>query len=169
MGLSSSCPAQFLHPPNGKGAEPLHLADQSTLVGIIAKQYEAIHDFNATVDMAPAMGSAEKNKITEYKDVRAFILFRQPGDIRMIGLYPVVRNKAFDMVSAGPDFKLYIAAKNRFLIGPNGVDPAFATSWKTSARSTFWRRCWCGRSMAVGTRSCWKTSPTRTTRFIFCT
>ena len=63
----------------GKPAQPLLAADQSTLVGIIAKQYQAIRDFNATVDMVPALGSAEKSKITEYKDVRAFILFRNPA------------------------------------------------------------------------------------------
>ena len=86
------------------------------------QQYEAIRDFNATVDMVPALGSAEKSKITEYKDVRAFILFRRPGDIRMIGLYPVVRNKAFDMVSDGTNFKLYVPARNRFLVGRNEID-----------------------------------------------
>ena len=106
----------------GKPAQPLLAADQSTLVGIIAKQYQAIRDFNATVDMVPALGSAEKSKITEYKDVRAFILFRKPGDIRLIGLYPVVRNKAFDMVSDGTNFKLYIPARNRFLVGRNEID-----------------------------------------------
>jgi outer membrane lipoprotein-sorting protein len=106
----------------GKPTQPLLVADQSTLVGIIAKQYEAIHDFNATVDMVPALGSAEKSKITEYKDVRAFILFRKPGDIRLIGLYPVVRNKAFDMVSDGTNFKLYVPARNRFLVGRNEID-----------------------------------------------
>jgi hypothetical protein len=72
--------------------------------------------------MVPALGSAEKSKITEYKDVRAYILFRKPGDIRLIGLYPVVRNKAFDMVSDGTDFKLYIPARNRFLVGRNEID-----------------------------------------------
>jgi len=106
----------------GKPAQPLLAADQSTLVGIIAKQYQAIRDFNATVDMVPALGSAEKSKITEYKDVRAFILFRKPGDIRLIGLYPVLRNKAFDMVSDGTNFKLYIPARNRFLVGRNEID-----------------------------------------------
>ncbi|MGA9625742.1 MAG: DUF4292 domain-containing protein [Bryobacteraceae bacterium] len=106
----------------GKPTQPLLVADQSTLVGIIAKQYEAIHDFNATVDMVPALGSTEKSKITEYKDVRAFILFRKPGNIRLIGLYPVVRNKAFDMVSDGTSFKLYVPARNRFLVGRNEVD-----------------------------------------------
>jgi len=106
----------------GKPTQPLLVADQPTLVGIIAKQYAAIHDFNATVDMVPALGSAEKSKITEHKDVRAFILFRKPGDIRLIGLYPVVRNKAFDMVSDGTSFKLYVPARNRFLVGRNEID-----------------------------------------------
>jgi hypothetical protein len=72
--------------------------------------------------MVPAQGSAEKNHITEYKDVRAFILFRKPADIRIIGLLPVVRNKAFDMVSNGTDFKLYLPTKNRFITGTNGTD-----------------------------------------------
>jgi outer membrane lipoprotein-sorting protein len=72
--------------------------------------------------MVPALGSAEKSKITEYKDVRAFILFRKPGEIRLIGLYPVVRNKAFDMVSDGTSFKLYVPARNRFLVGRNEIE-----------------------------------------------
>ena len=106
----------------GKPTQPLLVADRSALEDIMARQYEAIHDFNATVDMVPALGSAEKSKITEYKDVRAFILFRKPGDIRLIGLYPVVRNKAFDMVSDGASFKLYVPARNRFLVGRNEID-----------------------------------------------
>jgi outer membrane lipoprotein-sorting protein len=106
----------------GKPTQPLLAADQSTLVDSIARQYAAIRDFNATVDMVPALGSAEKSKITEYKDVRAFILFRKPGDIRLIGLYPVVRNKAFDMVSDGTNFKLYVPIRSRFLVGRNEID-----------------------------------------------
>ena len=106
----------------GKPTQPLLVADRSALIDIISRQYAVIHDLNATVDMVPALGSAEKSKITEYKDVRAFILFRKPGDIRLIGLYPVVRNKAFDMVSDGTNFKLYVPARNRFLVGRNEID-----------------------------------------------
>jgi outer membrane lipoprotein-sorting protein len=106
----------------GKSTQPLLVADRSTLVASIARQYAAIRDFNATVDMVPALGSAEKSKIVEYKDVRAFILFRKPGDIRLIGLYPVVRNKAFDMVSDGTNFKLYVPIRSRFLVGRNEID-----------------------------------------------
>jgi hypothetical protein len=105
--------------PGGKTTQTLLLADSDTLLRVISKQYATVRDFNATVDMVPAQGSAEKNHITEYKDVRAFILFRKQADIRIIGLLPVVRNKAFDMVSTGASFKLYLPTKNRFITGRN--------------------------------------------------
>ncbi len=108
-----------------KGAnttQPLLTADRQTLLDSVVRQYDAVHDFNAEVDMVPALGTAEKSKITEYKDVRAYILFRQPSDIRLIGLYPVVRAKAFDMVSNGVDFKLYVPSRNRFLVGKNEIE-----------------------------------------------
>jgi outer membrane lipoprotein-sorting protein len=107
-----------------KGAkvnQALLVADRQSLVEAITRQYDAVRDLNAEVNMTPALGTTEKNKVTEYKDVRAYILFRKPNDIRIIGLYPVVRNKAFDMVSTGPDFKLFIPARNRFLVGRNEV------------------------------------------------
>src|SRR6516162_3125121 len=66
-------------------ARTLLTADVPTLVSVISRHYDAVRDFNATVDMVPALGSAEKNKITEYKDVRAYILYRKPADIRIIG------------------------------------------------------------------------------------
>jgi len=102
-------------------AQKLLVADQSSLLDAIRRQYNAIRDFNASVDMVPALGSAEKNQITEYKDIRAYILFRKPDQIRLIGLVPILRNTAFDMVSAGPDFKLYIPSKNLFVTGPDVV------------------------------------------------
>jgi len=106
----------------GQINQALLVADRQSLVDAVARQYEAIRDFNAEVNMVPALGSTEKNKVTEYKDVRAYILFRKPAGIRLIGLYPVVRNKAFDMVSDGTDFKLFVPARNRFIVGKNEVD-----------------------------------------------
>jgi hypothetical protein len=106
----------------GSTRQQLIVSSRATILAVIARQYDAIHDFNATVDMVPAIGSAEKSEITEYKDVRAFILFSKPADIRIVGLLPVVRNKAFDMVSTGADFKLFIPSKSLFLVGRNAMD-----------------------------------------------
>ncbi len=105
----------------GTSTPNLLVADKASLVAAVLRQYNAVRDFNATVDMVPAVGSAEKNQITEFKDVRAFILFRKPAFIRVIGLYPVIRSKAFDMVSDGTDFELYLPGKNRFLTGRNEI------------------------------------------------
>lgn len=107
---------------SGQPAQTLLTADKDRLIKAIADQYAAIQTLNATVDMAPALGTANKGKITEYKDVRAYILFRKPSAIRIIGLYPVVRNKAFDMVSDGSQFSLYLPSKNRFVKGTNQIE-----------------------------------------------
>jgi outer membrane lipoprotein-sorting protein len=123
VGLSSCLVKRRLITRTGaKTAAPtLLVADRAELIQKIAEQFQAIRNFSATVDMVPALGTAEKSRITEYKDVRGYILFREPTDIRIIGLYPVVRNTAFDMVSNGSDFKLYVPVKNRFLMGRNEV------------------------------------------------
>jgi outer membrane lipoprotein-sorting protein len=123
VGLSSCLVKRRLITRTGaKTAAPtLLVADRAELIQKIAEQFQAIRNFSATVDMVPALGTAEKSRITEYKDVRGYILFREPADIRIIGLYPVVRNTAFDMVSNGSDFKLYVPVKNRFLVGRDEV------------------------------------------------
>lgn len=123
-GLLSSCVVRRRLISRQGAANPtqkLQVADQDSLLEAIRRQYNAVHDFTATVDMTPALGSAEKSKITEYKDVRGYIIFRKPASIRMIGLYPVVRSKAFDMASTGNGFRLYLPSKNTFITGPSDV------------------------------------------------
>lgn len=107
-------------------AQPaLLVADRPELLKRIADQFNAIQNFSATVDMTPALGTTEKSRVTEYKDVRGYILFRKASDIRIIGLFPVLRNTAFDMVSTGPAFKLSLPSRNEFIVGSNnGAAPS---------------------------------------------
>src|ERR1017187_8110919 len=119
----SACLARRRLIPRAAGSTPsLKIADFKSLLDALQHQYDAIQDFSATVDMVPALGSAEKNHITEYKDVRAYIRFRKPANIRLIGLLPVVRSQAFDMLSDGATFKLYVPSKNRFIVGRNEIE-----------------------------------------------
>jgi outer membrane lipoprotein-sorting protein len=99
----------------------LQVASAPELLGKIADQYNAIQNLTVTADMTPALGTAEKSHITEYKDVRGYVLFRKPADIRIIGLYPVLRNTAFDMVSTGDTFRLYLPSRNQFVEGRNEI------------------------------------------------
>jgi hypothetical protein len=76
----------------------------------------------ATVDIDTTVGGVKKGKVTDYQEIRGYVLARKPAMLRMIGLMPIVRNKAFDMVSDGQGFKLWIPPKNRFILGRNDVE-----------------------------------------------
>jgi outer membrane lipoprotein-sorting protein len=100
-------------------APALRTASLPDLLALIQKQEESIRTLDATATIEPSVNSPSKGEIVHYRDVRTFILIRRPALIRMIGLYPVVENKAFDMSSDGETFRLYIPVKNRFIIGKN--------------------------------------------------
>ena len=63
----------------------------------------------------------KKGHVTDYKEIRGYVLARKPDSLHMTGLMPFVRTTAFDMVSDGRDFKLWIPPKNKFVVGENEV------------------------------------------------
>jgi outer membrane lipoprotein-sorting protein len=101
---------------------PLQAATQKELVDAINAQAARIQSMQATVDIDTSVGGESKGKITDYKEIRGYVLARKPAMLRMIGLMPIVRNRAFDMVSDGKEFKLWIPPKNRFVIGRNDAE-----------------------------------------------
>jgi hypothetical protein len=99
----------------------LKSADKADLVHYIDSEAARIQTMQATVDIDTAVGGVKKGKVTEYKEIRGYVLARKPAFLRMIGLLPIIRNTAFDMVSNGQDFKLSIPPKNRFVVGRNDL------------------------------------------------
>ena len=91
------------------------------LLKYINSQAGKIQSMQATVDIDTAVGGAKKGKITEYEQIRGYVLARKPAMLRMIGLLPIIRNTAFDMVSDGQEFKVSIPPKNRFVVGRNDL------------------------------------------------
>ncbi len=105
----------------------LREATKEELVEKINSEAAKIKTLNATVDIAASVGGEKKGKVTDYQDIKGYMLVREPDQLRLIGLFPVVRNKAFDMVSDGIEFKLSVPARNKFIVGRNDV-PQPATS-----------------------------------------
>jgi outer membrane lipoprotein-sorting protein len=101
---------------------PLKSATQAELIDYINSQAARIKTLQATVDIDTSVGGMKKGKVTDYQQIRGYILVRKPSMLRMIGLMPIVRNRAFDMVSDGRDFKLWIPPRNRFVIGRNDIE-----------------------------------------------
>ena len=100
---------------------PLQETTQSGLIDNINQQAEKIQSLKATVDIDTSVGGAKKGHQTDYKEIRGYVLARKPAMLHMIGLLPIVRTTAFDMVSNGQDLKLWIPPKNRFVTGRNDV------------------------------------------------
>jgi len=101
---------------------PLKTSTQQELIDYVNTQASRIQSMQATVDIDSSVGDPKNGRITDYKEIRGYVLARKPAMLRMKGLMPVVRNTAFDMVSDGQEFKLWIPPKNKFVVGLNNAD-----------------------------------------------
>lgn len=102
---------------------PLKTSTQQELIAYINQQAAKLQSLQATVDIRTSVGDEKKGQVTDYQEIRGYVLARKPSMLRMKGLFPVVRNTAFDMVSNGQEFKLWIPPKNKFVIGANNATP----------------------------------------------
>jgi outer membrane lipoprotein-sorting protein len=99
----------------------LKTATQQQLIDRINTEAGKMKTLNVTVDIATSIGGAKKGKVTDFKEIRGYVLVRKPNMLRLIGLMPIVRNRAFDMVSNGNEFKLWVPPTNKFYVGPRDV------------------------------------------------
>src|SRR5712692_9926659 len=113
---------------------PLRETSQLALIDSINQEAEKLRSLQATVDIDTSAGGAKKGHVTDYKEIRGYVLARKPAMLHMIGLLPIVRTTAFDMVSNGQDFKLWIPPKNRFVMGRNEVQTTNADQPMESIR-----------------------------------
>jgi hypothetical protein len=104
-----------------KTKRPPMMATKDELAARVEDLNKKVQSFQATLDMTPSTGSVYKGEITEYRDIRGYILFRRPESIRVIGQYPVVRATAFDMVSDGKEFRISFPSKSLFVVGENAA------------------------------------------------
>jgi len=101
---------------------PLKTSSQQELIQYLNTQAAAIRSLQATVDINASV--ADESKVTDFSEIRGYVLARKPSMLRLKGLMPLVRNTAFDMVSDGAHFKLWIPTKNKFVVGANNVETA---------------------------------------------
>ena len=98
---------------------PLQTATGKDLVKRINAEATEAQTLKATVGITVSVGGSKLGKITEYQEIRGYILARKPSSLRMIGLFPILQSHVFDMVSSGQEFKLWIPSKNQFIVGDN--------------------------------------------------
>lgn len=94
-------------------------ADQ--LVNAVNEQCQKIHSLSATVEFQATEGGPSNGKEKTYTSFSGYIRLRKPGSLRVIGLLPVIRTRAFDMATDGNTFKLLLPHYNKVVEGPNTV------------------------------------------------
>jgi len=92
-------------------------AKADDLVSRVNKQFASIQTLNATVEFQAQVGGTKKGAVTDYTSFRGYILMRKPGDLRVLGLVPVLHTRAFDLASKGDAFKLLIPSKSKAITG----------------------------------------------------
>lgn len=89
----------------------------------ISDRDDAIKTLNASVAITATTGGRKEGKETEYTSFRGYIFMRQPRDLRVLMLLPVLGSKALDMVSDANGFTLMRASShgNVWVQGTNTV------------------------------------------------
>jgi len=105
----------------------LKTASLQYLIDYLNTQAGNVQTVQATVNIDTSVGGEKKGKLTDYEQIRGYVMARKPSMLRLVGLMPIVRNRAFDMVSDGQKFELWIPPKNRFIVGRNEIETHNAT------------------------------------------
>ena len=85
------------------------------------ERFDSIQSMKATVTLQLSVVTEDEEKVQDFRDVKGFVLVRRPRSIRIVAQVPVVATTAFEMASDGKEFQVYLAAKNRFLVGDSNV------------------------------------------------
>lgn len=96
---------------------PLLTATSSDLVDRVNNQVSKIHTLRATMKLTASAGGNKRGNITEYPEIQGYLLARKPSLLRMIGLFPILQHRIFDMASDADLFKVWLPSKSQFIVG----------------------------------------------------
>ena len=96
-------------------------ASLEELAAIVAR-FTSVESLKAKVTLQLTYLNDERTKENILLDVNGFVVAQRPDAIRVQAQMPVVRQKAFDMVSNEGMFKVYLTFKDRFFEGSTDVE-----------------------------------------------
>lgn len=110
-------------PAARRQVSPLLAASKEDLIQRLHGVSDPLESYLMTADLSPSVLEPSKGTATDYAAVSAYILYRKPDEIRILGKDPVLGSTIVDMVSNGSEFRVSIPPKNRFIIGSNSAPP----------------------------------------------
>jgi hypothetical protein len=96
-------------------------ATPDELVARLNQRWAGLESLNASVEIQASVLKTKEGVARDYTSIRGLILMRKPEMLRVYGRVPVIGTRAFDMVSDGKDFTLWIPSKNKAFKGLNSL------------------------------------------------
>ncbi len=91
------------------------------LVAQLNQRWAALDSLVASVEIQASVLKSKEGVAKDYTSIRGIILMRKPEMLRVYGRVPVIGTRAFDMVSDGKNFTLWIPSKNIAFQGSNSL------------------------------------------------
>jgi hypothetical protein len=91
------------------------------LVAHLNQRWAALENLTAGVELQARTLKTKEGLAKDYPSIRGIILMRKPEMLRVFGRVPVIGTRAFDMVSDGVDFSLWIPSRNVIFKGRNSL------------------------------------------------
>ena len=88
------------------------------LVKQLNQRWDSLNSLYAKVEVQPSTMKAKEGVEKDYPTFPAIILMRKPDMLRVYGRYPVIGSPAFNMVSDGKTFTLFVNHTNTVYKGP---------------------------------------------------
>lgn len=100
------------------------------LVAYLDQRWGALENLTAWVEIKASVPKSKEGVTTESPSFRGNILMRKPEMLRVFGRVPVLGTRAFDMVSDGRNFTLWIPSKNLAYKGRNSMKKKSANAFE---------------------------------------
>jgi outer membrane lipoprotein-sorting protein len=111
--------------PKTRPADVVMNATLDQLLKQVNTRFDAIQTVTATVDITFTTGGGLQGKETQYPSFGGYIFVRKPEDLRVLLRLPLLGSQAFDMVSDGKTWKLWIPPRKIARTGTSEVtDPS---------------------------------------------
>lgn len=96
-------------------------ATPDELVTQLNHRWAALDSLNANVEIQASVLKSKEGVARDYTSIRGIILIRKPEMLRVLGRVPVIGTRAFDMVSDGKNFTLWVPSRNIAFKGANSL------------------------------------------------
>ncbi len=107
--------------PKTRLADVVLNATLDQLLNQVETRFDAVQTITASVEIAASQGGGLQGKVIEHPSFSGYIFVRKPEDLRVLLRVPILGSQAFDMVSDGTTWKLWIPPRHMAMTGTSEV------------------------------------------------